>query len=118
VAVFVFADKIQLQQVILNFLFNAAIAMEHTKSENKLIEIRQHSDKSTVTISVRDQGPGVDPAIKEKLFQPFVTSRESGFGIGLAVSRSIIDRHNGKIWTENIEGGGAEFSFRIQIVKI
>jgi two-component system sensor kinase FixL len=115
--VFVFGDKIQLQQVILNFMSNAALAMKKIATELKIIEIRLLPDKNFVTVSVRDSGPGIDPAIKDKLFKPFVTSRKNGFGIGLALSRSIIENHNGEIRAENIPGGGAEFSFKLAIVK-
>jgi two-component system sensor kinase FixL len=74
-------------------------------------------NKDSVRVSVQDSGKGIEEEIKEKLFKPFVTTRESGFGIGLAVSRSIIENHNGEIWAENIPGGGAEFSFRLKITK-
>jgi signal transduction histidine kinase len=115
--VFVFGDKIQLQQVVLNFLSNAAIAMENTDAEQRIIEITERIEKGLVRVSVRDSGPGIDDSIKEKLFKPFITSRKSGFGIGLAVSRSIIEKHNGEIRAENASGGGAEFSFRLKVFK-
>jgi two-component system, LuxR family, sensor kinase FixL len=75
-------------------------------------------NKEEVTVSVMDSGPGIDPGILEKLFKPFVTTRKDGSGIGLALSRSIMERHNGKIWGENIDGGGALFSFRLKILKV
>ena len=70
-----------------------------------------------LTISVRDSGQGISPEMKENLFKPFMTSRKGGSGIGLALSHSIIDKHNGKIFAENHEGGGAEFSFRLNIMQ-
>lgn len=115
--VFIFGDKIQLQQVLLNFLFNGAIAMEKNDEKNRILEIFQRVKNNLVTVSVRDSGQGIDESIKENIFKPFVTTREKGFGIGLAVSRSIIEKHNGKIWANNIPGGGAEFSFNLQIVN-
>jgi signal transduction histidine kinase len=115
--VFVFGDKIQLQQVLLNLISNAAMAMENCDISNKTIEIHQLLEKKSVTVLVRDSGPGIDTSIKDKLFKPFVTSRISGFGIGLAVSRSIIEKHNGEIWADNIPAGGAEFSFKLPIIK-
>lgn len=115
--VFVFGDKIQIQQIILNFLVNAARAMKNTISEKKIIEINQVVSNSMVTVSVRDFGTGIDETIKDNLFDPFITSHESGFGIGLAVCRSIIERHNGEIWAENLDDGGAEFSFRLKLIK-
>jgi len=113
---FVLADKIQLQQVILNFLSNAAIAMDNNESTNKTIEINQSINKGSVIVSVRDHGPGIDETIKDKIFKAFVTTRKSGFGIGLAVSRTIIERHNGDIWVENSKDGGAEFFFKLKTV--
>jgi signal transduction histidine kinase len=115
-SVFVHGDKIQLEQVILNFLYNAGHAIENSATESRIIEIFQHIDKGTVRVSVRDSGSGIKEEVKENLFNPFVTSRESGFGIGLAVCRSIIENHNGEIWAENIPEGGAEFSFRLKIM--
>ena len=113
--VFVFGDKIQLQQVLLNFMSNAAIAMKHNDPGNKTIEILQNFNKDSVTISIRYSGPGIEDSIKEKIFKPFVTSSSSGFGVGLAVSKSIIDRHNGEIMADSIQGGGAEFSFKLHV---
>jgi signal transduction histidine kinase len=115
--VFVTGDKIQIQQIILNFMMNAAMAMKNTLPEKKLIEINQVLHNNMVTVSVRDFGIGIDETIKDNLFDPFITSRESGLGIGLALCRSIIERHNGKIWAENIDGGGAEFFFRLKLIK-
>jgi C4-dicarboxylate-specific signal transduction histidine kinase len=115
--VFIFGDKIQLQQVLLNFLFNGAIAMEKNEEKNRILKIFQRVKNNIVTVSVRDCGSGIDESIKENIFKPFVTNRENGFGIGLAVSRSIIEKHNGKIWANNISEGGAEFSFSLQIVN-
>jgi signal transduction histidine kinase len=115
-SVFVHGDKIQLEQVILNFLYNAGHAIESSDTDSRIIELFQHIDKDSVKVSVRDSGSGIKEEVKDKLFKPFVTSRESGFGIGLAVCRSIIENHNGEIWAENIPEGGAEFSFRLKIM--
>jgi signal transduction histidine kinase len=114
---YVFGDKIQLQQVLLNFLTNAAIALENMDPEHRTIDIHLVREKSMVAVSVRDSGPGIDASISENLFKPFVTTRVSGFGIGLAVSRSIIEKHLGEIRAFNVPGGGAEFSFRLPVIK-
>jgi signal transduction histidine kinase len=114
---YLIGDRIQLQQVLLNFIRNATIALEHFNRENKTLEIVQLLNKGSVTVSVRDNGPGINEEIKEKLFKPFITSRSSGFGIGLALSRSIIEKHKGDIWANNLAEGGAEFSFRLHIIK-
>jgi signal transduction histidine kinase len=113
--IFVFADKIQLQQVLLNFLRNSLNIMEKWNPEEKRIEVMMELAEDSVIVSVRDSGPGIDKGILEKIFKPFVTSGKTGFGIGLAVSRSIIQDHNGKIWAENIPDGGARFSFSLKV---
>ena len=115
-SVFVHGDKIQLEQVILNFLYNAGHAIESSDTDSRIIELFQHIDKDSVKVSIRDSGSGIKEEVKDKLFKPFVTSRESGFGIGLAVCRSIIENHNGEIWAENLPEGGAEFSFTLKII--
>jgi len=111
------ADKSELQQVLLNLLSNAAKAIQATVIENKIIEIKQQINHSSVTVSVRDNGTGISNAIIDKLFKPFTSSHKGGLGIGLSISRSIIERHGGTIKAENIEGGGAEFSFTLKIAK-
>jgi signal transduction histidine kinase len=115
--VFIFADKIQIQQVLMNFIRNATVAMEKCNPENRNLEISLSLNKETVTVSVHDSGPGIDAAIKEKLFKPFVTTKKDGFGIGLTLCRSIIDKHNGKIWVDSVPEGGATFSFSLPYVK-
>jgi len=113
--VFVFGDKIQLQQVMLNFLFNAANSLEEIDFKSNKIEVCQQIEDDQVIVTVRDSGPGINPEIEDKLFKPFVTSTKKGLGIGLAVSRSIIEAHNGEISAKNISTGGAEFSFKLQL---
>ena len=112
--VYILADKILIQQVILNFILNAAQSMASNSTEQKKIIISQNLKDTDVIVSVRDFGEGIQETIREDLFRPFVTSKKEGFGVGLAISRSIIDEHQGKIWAENVPGGGAEFSFSIK----
>jgi signal transduction histidine kinase len=115
--IYVFADKIQLQQVLLNFFRNSIDAMERSNPDEKKIVVTMKLVKDSVIVSVYDSGPGIDKHILEKIFKPFITTGKTGFGIGLAVSRSIIENHQGEIWADNIPGGGAEFSFRLMVIK-
>jgi two-component system sensor kinase FixL len=98
----------------MNLIRNSFSAMEENNTVPKTIDIQLIFSKDCVNVSVRDSGPGIDPEIRGKLFKPFVTTRKDGSGIGLALSRSIIEKHKGEIWAENNEGRGAVFSFRLQ----
>jgi signal transduction histidine kinase len=115
VAVYIMADRVQIQQVLLNLISNASQAMEDTDIENKIITVSETVNDEFVTVIVQDNGTGITDTVKEKLFQPFITSRKEGLGIGLAISHSIIEDHNGHIKAENRPGGGAEFSFSLKI---
>lgn len=114
---YVLADHTQIEQVILNFIFNASQAMEKTDTLKKIIKIRQYITDGLVTVSVRDNGKGIDEAVKEEIFKPFITSKKEGMGIGLSICQSIIEDHRGKIWAENLPEGGAEFSFSLGIIS-
>ena len=107
-------DRIQLQQVILNLLRNASDAMLglHDRPRQLLIRTEQE-DGGRVRVSVRDAGVGVDVPSMNKLFDAFYTTKSDGMGIGLSVSRSIIERHHGRLWAEPNDGPGATFSFSI-----
>jgi signal transduction histidine kinase len=115
--VYILADGIQIQQVLLNFILNASQAMEKVNTSNKRITISNTISYGDVIVSVRDNGKGIDNAEKEKLFKPFITSKKEGTGVGLVICRSIVEDHNGKIWAENMPDGGAKFSFSLKILK-
>jgi PAS domain S-box-containing protein len=107
-------DRIQLQQVMLNLLRNASDAMVGVHDRPRQLLIRtEREDSGRVRVSVRDAGVGVDPQSMNKLFDAFYTTKSDGMGIGLSVSRSIIERHHGRLWAEPNEGPGATFSFSI-----
>jgi signal transduction histidine kinase len=109
----VFVDQIQIQQVFINLIVNAIEAMESANVAPIVRLQTSIADLNEVLIEVTDNGPGVaDP---EQIFDAFMTTKEKGMGIGLAVSRSIIDAHGGRIWCENNPGGGARFSVTIPI---
>lgn len=114
--VYVFADRIQIQQVLLNLIFNASQSMGKARTKINSINITQVIDKDNVIISVRDYGVGIDESTKEKLFKPFPSLKKEGMGVGLSICRSIIEDHGGKIWAENMPDGGAKFSFSLKTV--
>ena len=107
-------DRVQLQQVILNLLRNASDAMVgvHDRPRHLLVRTERESE-DLVRVTVRDAGVGVDRQSTDKLFDPFFTTKSDGMGIGLSVSRSIIERHHGRIWALPNDGPGATFAFSI-----
>ena len=108
-------DRIQLQQVILNLLRNASEAMVDVHDRPRQLLIRtEREDYDRVRLTVRDAGMGLPPQTTDSLFEPFYTTKSGGMGIGLFVSRSIVERHQGRLWAEANEGGpGATFAFSI-----
>ena len=108
-------DRVQLQQVILNLVRNASDAMAAVDDRPRqlLIRTEEDGDGDRVRVSVRDSGVGVDPQNLTKLLDAFYTTKSDGMGIGLSVSRSIIERHHGRLWAEPNDGPGATFSFSI-----
>jgi signal transduction histidine kinase len=107
-------DRIQLQQVILNLLRNASDAMVdvHDRPRQLLIKTDRQDDDG-VLVSVRDAGVGIDTQTMDKLFDAFYTTKSDGMGIGLSISRSIIERHRGRLWAEPNDGPGATFRLSI-----
>lgn len=107
-------DRIQLQQVILNLVRNASDAMGSVEDRTRQLLIKTQRDGADrVGLRVQDAGCGVDPQDFEKLFEAFYTTKSGGMGIGLSVSRSIIERHQGRLWAEPNDGPGTTFSFSI-----
>jgi PAS domain S-box-containing protein len=107
-------DRVQLQQVVLNLLRNASDAMVGVHDRPRQLLIRtEREGGDRVRVTVRDAGPGFDRQSMDKLFDPFYTTKSDGMGIGLSVSRSIVERHHGRLWAEPNDGPGATFSFSI-----
>ncbi|WP_437940542.1 hybrid sensor histidine kinase/response regulator [Sorangium sp. So ce341] len=103
-------DGIQLQQVLLNLLVNALDAVSRRPPEARLVVVRARAaDGGGVELSVADSGEGVPPADLERIFEPFFTSKVQGLGVGLAISRSIVEAHGGRLWAECGPGQGATF---------
>jgi len=107
-------DRIQLQQVILNLIRNASDAMSAVDDRPRQLVIRTARDEGDrVRLSLQDAGVGFDPQAMDRLFEAFYTTKNDGMGIGLSVSRSIIESHQGRLWAAQNDGTGATFSFSI-----
>ena len=107
-------DRVQLQQVILNLLRNASDAMSGVDDRPRRLLIRtEREEGDRVRLTVQDSGVGFDPQAMDRLFQAFYTTKNDGMGIGLSVSRSIIESHHGSLWATPNDGPGATFSFSI-----
>jgi two-component system, LuxR family, sensor kinase FixL len=113
---FVFVDKIQIQQVILNLMRNAIEAMQET-SRRELTIYTAEIDDATVEVSVADTGPGIAEEIAAQLFQPFITTKSHGMGVGLSISRTIIEAHGGRLWVEPNPGGGTIFHLTLKALN-
>ncbi|MHC4386415.1 MAG: sensor histidine kinase, partial [Planctomycetota bacterium] len=111
-------DRIQIQQVILNLILNSTEALTHSKTKPGVIVLQSHQeDGQFIALSVRDNGPGIKAQTMDHLFDPFYTTKKEGLGMGLAISRSIVEEHGGRLWARNNPEGGATFYFTIPITK-
>ncbi|QEN87597.1 GHKL domain-containing protein [Labrys sp. KNU-23] len=113
----VMGDRVQLQQVLLNFITNAIEATVDTKPGDREIAVNTSADDREVSISVTDTGPGLSPQAMEHVFDPFFTTKEDGMGIGLAISRSIIEAHGGSIEANAAAPRGSVFRFTLPLAR-
>ena len=111
----VMADRVQVQQVLLNLIRNAMEAMDETPRRE--LSIAAQPWEGAVALSVANSGSGISPAIQEQLFQPFVTTKQEGMGIGLSVCRTIVEAHGGRLWAEPNLGGGSVFRFTLPVAE-
>jgi two-component system, LuxR family, sensor kinase FixL len=108
----VLVDKIQIHQVITNLIRNGVDAMDRIERREIVISTRR-AGEDAIEIDVADTGPGLAPAVADRLFQPFVTTKPGGLGIGLSICRSIVDAHGGRLWASANPGGGMIFHLRL-----
>jgi len=107
-------DRIQVQQVLLNLILNSVEAMKAPQTTERRLRICSRRDRDgSVSVSVRDTGPGITDADVDRVFDAFYTTKPGGLGIGLAISRSIIEAHGGRVWATTTERGGATFQFTL-----
>ena len=106
----VIANRVQIQQVVVNLKRNAIEAMQECERREMLVQTSL-VDGNMIRTDVVDTGPGLAEPIKKNLFEPFMSTKTHGLGVGLSISRSIIEAHHGKLWAEPNPGGGTIFSF-------
>jgi two-component system, LuxR family, sensor kinase FixL len=109
---------VQIQQVVLNLVRNAVEALEDSERGELAISTRAIPEKSMVEISVADTGPGIAPELMERLFQPFVTTKATGMGLGLSICREIVEAHQGRLTMAPVPAGGAVFRVTLPIMGV
>jgi signal transduction histidine kinase len=108
-------DPVQLQQVILNLIVNSMDAMAAMPYGRTVIGRTEMNGASSAVISISDSGPGIPPEKLNQVFDPFFTTKKKGMGIGLSISRTIVQAHKGRIWAENQTSGGALFRLSLPL---
>jgi C4-dicarboxylate-specific signal transduction histidine kinase len=112
----VVGDRVQIEQVLVNLIRNGMEAMADAAPANRRLIVRSGVVDGNVQVSVQDRGHGITDEVLTQLFDPFFTTKASGLGLGLSISRSIMEAHRGHLWAENNADGGATFYFSIPIV--
>ena len=107
----VMADRVQVQQVLVNLLRNAAEAV--TGGERRDVRVTTQRHGAMIEVAVSDTGPGIAPAVAPRLFEAFASGKEHGLGLGLSISRTIVEAHGGRIWAQPADGGGTTFHFTL-----
>ena len=109
------ADRIQIEQVLVNLMRNAFEAMRESEHEPRRLTVRTTLDdrERTVVVDVADNGIGIRPEAANRVFDRFFTTKANGMGMGLSISRSIIEKHGGRLWVRRTRGGAARLSFHV-----
>jgi signal transduction histidine kinase len=112
-AAYVQADRTQLQQVLLNLIRNAIEAMRGTNRFPRRLRVRTSIDTGVISVAISDTGPGLDATTAKRIFEPFFTTKSGGMGLGLAICRSIVLSHGGRLWAEPRAPHGCTFEFTL-----
>lgn len=108
-------DLVQIEQVLLNLVRNALDALQEVPSPARRLTVRTRLIDDAAEIVVQDSGPGIEPERMQSLFEPFFTTKASGMGMGLPISQTILENHEGRIWAESVPRGGAVFFIRLPV---
>jgi two-component system sensor kinase FixL len=113
------ADRVQVSQVLLNLLVNGMDAVGDSRSSPRRVAIEvRRIDERMIEVAVADSGHGIATDILPRVFEPFVTTKAKGLGIGLAVSRTIVEAHGGRLWAQNNAQAGATFRFTLPVAEV
>jgi len=110
----VVGDPVQLQQVVLNLTLNALDAASGSHGQ-RIVRVSSKLGQGVAEIAIRDSGPGIPSEAQPHLFEPFFTTKTQGLGMGLAIVRSIVERHHGRVHAMNVTGGGAVFTVALPV---
>jgi signal transduction histidine kinase len=110
----VWGDRVQLEQVVFNLLLNAVQAVAGGPAARE-VRVETAAAADVVIVTVRDNGPGLGPGDPDRVFDRFYTTKPTGMGVGLAISRAVVESHGGKLWAANDPAGGAIFSFHLPV---
>jgi signal transduction histidine kinase len=110
-------NRIQIQQVLVNLFMNSFQAMKSLAIENRQLHVKSAFHKKKIYVWIEDNGTGIEPEKIDQIFEPLATWKTGGTGMGLAISKSIIDSHGGKMRAENRDEGGARVGFTLPVLK-